>query len=143
MKKSLLILVLLGLCAGTAFATDKSWNNEGNQTDWVDGANWVPTGVPGTNDSVTIDYQNTQVGMGQPFEIKSLIVGGKKNSELDINNFVNATIDPDSPDNNALLVRSEGKISIKGSGGKIVVKGTYIDSEELVPEEPGLMLYVK
>lgn len=143
MKKSFFILVLLSLCAGSAFAEDKSWNNEGNQTDWIDGSNWVPTGAPGTNDSVTIDYPNAQVGMGQPFEIPSLIVGGKKSSELDINNFVVATIDPGSPDNNALLVRKDGKISIKGSGGKIVVKGTYIDSEELVPEEPGLMLYVK
>ena len=142
MKKLLLILFLSGLAA-SAFAADKNWTAQGDQQNWFDSANWLPTGAPSDQDTAKVDLKDASVDLGQSFDLKSMTVGGKKSATVNVSNYVTGVIEPSSPDDEALSLRKDGKLVLKGSSGMLTVKGTYKDSEEAIPEEPGFMLYVK
>ena len=138
----LIFVMVVGFCA-PAFAEDKSWNAEGDGVDWFDPANWLSIGKPQSTDNAKVDLKDASVDVGQAFEAKSLTIGGKKTSTVNVSNFVSGTLEPDGVEDEALIVRKDGKIIIKGSTGTITMKGTYKDSEEVIPEEPGFMVYVK
>jgi hypothetical protein len=125
----------------TCFAEDKSWNAQGDQQDWFDAANWLPSGSPDEADDAKVDMRDASVDVGQTFEARSLTVGGKKASTVSISNFVAGDLTPAAEEDEAVIVRRDGKLILKGSAGKITVKGSYKDSEEIIPEEPGFMLY--
>lgn len=143
MKKLLILFLAVTSLTASAWAADKSWKGEGQQGDWFDSANWLPSGKPTQADDSKIDMKDAQVDIGQTFEAKSLTIGGKKNSTVDVSNFVNGTLTPSDPTNEALTVRRDGKLVLKGSSGKLTLKGGYKDSEEVIPDEPSFMLYVK
>ena len=137
------LLSIVYSLSSVSYAEDKSWNAEGDGVDWFDPANWLAIGKPQSTDNAKVDLKDASVDVGQAFEAKSLTIGGKKTSTVNVSNFVSGTLEPDSVDGEALIVRKDGKIIIKGSTGKITMKGTYKDSEEIIPEEPGFMVYVK
>lgn len=141
-----ILFCLLSLVAGLSsksFAEDKSWNAQGDQADWFDAANWLPSGPPGVSDDAKVDMTAASANVGQTFAARSLTVGGKKTSTVSISNFVTGDLAPVSEEDEAAVVRRDGKLILKGSAGKITVKGSYKDSEEIIPEEPGFMSYVK
>ncbi len=141
---SVLIILIISFCfCAQSSAANKSWNAEGDATDWFDNANWLPAGKPTASDDAKIDLKDAQVDIGQAYQAKSLTIGGKKSSDVSVSNFVNGTLEPSDTSNNAMLVRRDGKITLKGSAGTIMMKGTYKDSEEVIPDEPSFMLYVK
>ena len=131
------------LTAASAAAEDKTWNADSAQTNWFDGINWLPEGAPGASDDVVLDKLDSSVAIGGDFNVKSLTIGGKKNSTLTTNNFVIGEVKPANTTDIAVLNRRNGKLILKGSAEKIKLKGAYKDSEEVIPDEPGLMLYVK
>ena len=126
-----------------AWSADKNWTAKGDQQNWFDASNWLSSGAPQDQDTAKVDLKDASVDIGQSFDVSSLTVGGKKNSEVSVSNFVTAGIEPSSPNDDALLLRRDGKLILKGSTGKVTAKGTYKDSEEVIPEEPGFMLYVQ
>ena len=134
--------IVYGL-SSPAFAESKNWNAEGDGSGWFDDANWLPAGKPTASDDAKVDLKDAKVDIEQTYEAKSLTIGGKKSSDVSVSNFVYGTLKPSDVSNNAMLVRRDGKISIKGSAGKVTLKGAYKDSEEIIPEEPSFMLYVK
>lgn len=141
MKKLWMVLILLTV--PTAAWADKNWNAQGDQEDWFDAANWLPTGTPSAEDAAKVDLKDASVDIGETFEAQSLTVGGKKNSTVSVGSFVTGTVQPANETDDAVLLRRQGKLILKGSTGKMTVKGTYKDSEEIIPEEPSFMLYVK
>ncbi len=143
MRKFLILILIAAWLAAPAWAEDKSWNGEGDQTDWFGAGNWLPSGKPTQADEAKIDLKDAEIGVGQAFEAKSLTIGGKKNSTVDVSNFVSGTITPSDSSNEALMLRRDGKLVLKGSSGKLTLKGGLKDSEEVIPDEPSFMLYVK
>ncbi len=137
------LLSLVASLSSKSFAEDKNWSGEGDQTDFFNDANWLPAGKPTAEDDAKIDMRDTQVEVGQAFDAKSLTIGGKKNSTVNVSNFVTGTLEPSDPANDALVLLRDGKLILKGSAGKITLKGGYKDSEEVIPDEPSFMLYVK
>jgi hypothetical protein len=135
--------VTLSLLSSASSAADKNWTSQGDGTDWFDPANWLSLGTPSEGDNAKVDLRDASVDVGQSFDAASLTVGGKKNSTVNVSNFVTGEVIPDTPADNAMLIRRDGKLTLKGSAGKVTMKGRYKDSEEIIPEEPGLMLYVK
>ncbi len=139
-----IIFFILSFCfCSESRAESKNWNAEGDGTGWFDDANWLPAGKPTASDEAKIDLRDAQVDIEQSYEAQSLTIGGKKNSDVSVSNFVTGTLEPSDASNNAMLVRRDGKITLKGSAGKIKLKGIYKDSEEIIPDEPSFMLYVK
>ena len=141
MKKFLILLMLIS--ASTPAWADKSWNAEGDKSDWYDGANWLPSGTPAQSEDAKVDLKDASVEIGQTLEVQSLTIGGKKHSTVTLNNFVSGTIQPDHTTDNAVHARRDGKLILKGSVGKLTLKGAYKDSEEVIPEEPSFLLYAK
>lgn len=58
-------VLMFGLAAQATAITAYTWNNPG-VGDWSDAANWVPAGVPGTGDQVTLDNGGT-INLDLPF----------------------------------------------------------------------------
>src|SRR3989338_2147754 len=87
------MLCLFSLIA-PAYAEDKSWNAQGDQTDWFDDANWLPVGAPSATDTAKIDLLDTAVDLSQNYEMQSLTLGGKKASHLSVGNFTTGNVTP-------------------------------------------------
>lgn len=141
--RSLFFLILfsfffLPLC----HAAEKSWNASGDQVDWFDDANWNPATTPEASDDTMVNLRDASVTVGQNFEVSSLTIGGKHESTVSTNNFVNGTIKPASTSDLAVFNRKDGHLVLKGSAGKITLQGAYKDSEEIIPDEPSFMLIV-
>lgn len=142
MRKFCMIVLAITLAA-PAFAAEKKWNAKGDAQTWTDTANWTPTGEPVPADDVKVDMKDASVEVPENFESKSLTIGGKKESTVSLTNFVDGTIEPNDPTDNAVMNRRDGHLVLKGSGGKVTLKGSYKDTEEVLAEEPSFMLYVK
>ena len=141
--KVLIIFSFMITCCIPLFAEDKNWSGKGDGSAWTDDANWLPTPAPGHLDDATVNLKNASATISQPFEMHSLTVSGKKKSTVTVSNFTIGDISPSYPADNAVFNRRDGNLVLKGSVGKMTLKGTYKDSEEVIPEEPSLMLYVK
>lgn len=143
------IFLILGTCAclagrqATAWATDKSWNAAGDQSNWFDDANWLPGEAPTSSDNAMINTQNASATIPQTFDVKSMTLGGKRASTVTVNNFIDGAVRPASPTDLAIYNRRDGHLILNGSVGKITLKGSYKDSEEVLPEEPSFMFYVQ
>jgi len=143
MKKFLVLFLILAWAVPAAHAADKNWTGEGDGTDWFDDTNWLPSGKPGASDDTKVDMSAARVDVGQTFEAKSLTIGGKKDSVISVSNFVTGELSPANTTDDSAVVRKDGKLILKGSSGKLKLKGSYKDSEEIIPEEPSFLLYVK
>src|ERR1051325_4159562 len=51
---SCLFFFSLWITTQTSLAGNYSWKTSGTDTSWATSSNWTPTGVPSTNDTVTI-----------------------------------------------------------------------------------------
>ena len=142
MKRLVLIAVLL-LVSFPARAEEKNWNGQGDQTTLEDGANWLPVGAPGASDDAMINFKDASVDISQTYHLKSLTLGGKRKSTLNVSNFTEGDVTPGHTTDEAVMNRRDGYLLLKGSAGKITLKGAYKDSEEVIPDEPSFMLYVK
>ncbi len=146
-QRALIVFVLLwtmdcGLWTFSAHAAEKSWNAAGDQVDWFDDANWNPGVAPTASDDTMVSLTDGSVTIGQNFGVKSLTIGGKRESTVSVNNFITGVVEPASPTELAVFNRKDGHLVIKGSAGKITLRGAYKDSEEIIPDEPSFMLYV-
>lgn len=141
-EPSLFLLFFL-LLLTPVYAADKSWNNAGDGTSWTDGKNWNPEGIPSIADNVTIDYKNAPVTCSKTFEAKSITVGGTTSSTLTKNDFISGTISPSSTSDNALHIRKNGLVTLKGIG-TVTLKGKFKStSEEGTPGEESFMFTVE
>ena len=138
-----LLLAMTFLFVPKASCEDKSWNAGGDKTDWFDDANWLPAAKPTASDDTLVDMLDADVDISQTFAAKSLTLGGKKPSALTVDNFVTGEIAPANKTDVSLHNRRDGFILMKGSAGKMTLKGTYKSSREAVPDEPSFMLYVQ
>ncbi len=148
-KKRLFIVVAFclqslvsSLQSGNALAAEKSWNAAGDQVDWFDDANWNPAVAPTASDDTMVNLTDASVMVGQNFGVKSLTIGGKRESTVSVKNFITGDVEPGSPSDLAVFNRKDGHLVLKGSAGKITLRGAYKDSEEIIPDEPSFMLYV-
>lgn len=138
-----LIFTLMILNACPVCAQDKSWNAQGDQSDWFDDANWLPAGAPTVTDDAKIDLLDASAEISQNYEMQSLVLGGKKASHLSVGNFTTGNVTPGDSSDNAVLNRRSGILTLKGSAGKMTLRGTYKDSEEVIPDEPSFLFYVQ
>ena len=142
MKKIFLVLVM-SLLVSPAFAEDKSWNAGGDKASWTDDANWLPSGAPTASSDVLVDMLDTKAEVSETFTAKSLTLGGKKASQLTVDNFVAGAIEPSNASNLAVHNRNGGYMIMKGSAGKVTLRGTYKSTKQAVADEPSFMLYVQ
>ncbi len=140
---TLSLLTTVFCLPSTVFAEDKSWTGSGDGADWFDAANWLPAVAPTASDDATIDVEGADVSLPQAFEAKSITLGGKKQSSLTVSNFATGTVEPANATDLAFHNRRDGLLVLKGSTGKITLKGAYKDSEEVIPDEPSFMFYVQ
>jgi hypothetical protein len=139
----LLLSILTILCfISPAYAADKSWNAQGDQVDWFDDSNWLPAGAPSASDSAKIDMLDASVDLSKNYEIQSLTLGGKRASHLSVSNFTSGNITPGDVTKDAVINRKDGLLTLKGSAGRMTLRGTYKDTEEVIPDEPSFMFYV-
>jgi hypothetical protein len=125
------------------FAEDKSWNAGGDKTDWFDDANWLPAAAPTASDDALVDMLDTSVDLSTAYSMKSLTLGGKKASVLTVENFTTGDVTPTNVSDVAIHNRRDGHLVLKGSAGKLTLRGSYKDSEEVVPDEPSFMFYAR
>lgn len=120
-------------------AADKEWISAGDGASWADGKNWRPEGIPNTADNVTVDFKDASVICDRTFGAKTLTVGGTTSSAMTKNNFVSGTISPSSASDDALHIRKNGLVTLKGLG-TITLKGKFKStSEEGSPGEESFM----
>jgi len=138
-------LLLAASCQlpATSFAEEKNWNAQGDGTAWTDDANWLPAAAPTVSDDAVVNLKDASVDISQSFNLGYLTIGGKQTSTVKVSNFTEANVVPGNVTDNAILNRRDGNLTLKGSAGTITLKGTYKDSEEIIPDEPSFMLYVK
>ncbi len=145
MKKlftGVLVLWCLVTASAVVFAAEKSWNAAGDQVDWFDDANWNPAVAPTASDDTMVNLTDGSTSIGQNFGVRSLTIGGKRESTVTVKNFITGAFEPGSPSDLAIFNRKDGHLVLKGSAGKITLRGAYKDSEEIIPDEPSFMLYV-
>ena len=138
----LFVSIIFNVCT-LGWAEDKSWTGDGDASSWFDAANWLPGVVPTESDDTKIDLLGASVSLPQAFQAKSVTLGGKRESSLTVSNFAVGTIEPDNPTDLAVHNRRDGYLILKGSAGKITLKGGYKDSETVIPDEPSFMFNVQ
>ena len=131
------------LCPLTANAEQKNWNALGDKSSWSDDANWYTAGTPAASDDALVDILNASVDISKTFHAKSITLGGKKASTMTVEGFTTGDVKPGTSSDDAFYNRKNGLLVLKGSSGKMTLKGTYEDSREEVPEEPSFMFYVQ
>jgi len=127
----------------SVLGADKSWSGQGDQTGWFDDANWLPAVAPTASDDAIVDFKDSSVNIPQSFHAQTLTIGGKKTSTVNVSNFTSGDVIPKNTTDIAVTNRRNGYLILKGSTGKITLKGAYKDSEEEIPEEPSFMVYVQ
>jgi hypothetical protein len=142
MKRPLLALMLL-LAVLPAQAEEKSWNAAGDQANWFDDLNWYPSPAPARGDRAKLDSANASAIITQSFDVGAITVGGKKSSALAIGNFVQGAVEPGDPTEVALDNRRDGTVTLKGSAGRTVLKGSYKSSKSKMDEEPSFLFFVE
>lgn len=70
--KNVAALVIVAGLAGSASAQLKTWDGDGGNLLWFDGANWDPDGVPQASDRVVVEAGGRVVAESQPVEVVSL-----------------------------------------------------------------------
>ncbi len=136
-------MTILLLFVSSAFAEEKSWNAQGDGTAWTGDDNWMPPGAPTTTDNVVVNLKDASTNISQTFKVGSMTLAGKNESTVTVNNFTDGDVVPANAEDIAILNRRDGNLILKGSVGKITLKGAYKDSEEIIADEPSFMLYVK
>lgn len=126
----------------TAFAEEKQWSGAGGSTTWEDASNWFPAALPALTDDVVINLEDAEVAASEKFFARTLSIGGREASAFTANDFVDAVIAPESNTDNALHIRKDGLVVLKGAGS-IVVKGSFKNSEEALPSEPAFMFGIE
>lgn len=137
------LLSLVASLQSLSYAEDKNWNAAGDQSNWLDDANWMPAGAPTAADDVRVDLQDASVTIPEAFNAKSITLGGKKQSSLSVSNFVTGKVEPASSSDIAVTNRRDGTLILKGSAGQVTLKGGYKDSEQVIADEPSFMFYVQ
>lgn len=136
-----MVLVLYG--GGQAWAADKNWNGGGDASTWTDAGNWLEAAAPSASDDAVVDQSSVTATIAQDFNVKSVTLGNKRTSVLNVNNFVSGNVEPEDTDDDALSIGKKGKIVMKGTAGKLTLKGAYKDSEAILPDEPTFMFYAQ
>lgn len=137
-KVTWFIFLFFLLIYGIVFGDEKQWSAGGDGTAWEDPLNWFSPAVPTANDDVIIDMKDAEVLAAQNFFAKTLNIGGREKSSFTSNDFICGIIGPDSNTNNALDIKKDGLVVLKGAGD-IVLKGSFKNSEESLPSEPAFM----
>jgi len=129
---------LLTLDFGLSIAGEKQWSAAGDAVSWEDASNWYPAVLPTGSDDASIDAENASALASKTFVAKTVTVGGRKESIFTTNDFIYGTITPDKNTDNALYIRKDGSVTLKGAGD-ITLKGAFKNSEESLSSEPSFM----
>lgn len=122
-------------------AGTKTWTAGGDTLNWLDGANWTPSGVPGPNEAVQILSGTCLLGGRMIAEVGSLTIGASgflKIAGSGTTVTTQTTIDATQTDSIGLVVNGDlsiqGKMSVGGNnqhctsvlnaGGDLVLSGT-------------------
>ena len=136
------ILIICGwiafFMAMPVYAAEKQWSGGGDGASWEDLSNWSPVGVPSASDDVTINTQNANVAATKTFNAKTLTLGGRKESNFVVQDFVYGTISPAQHTDTALHIQKDGFVTLEGVGD-ITLKGSFKNSEESLASEPSFM----
>ena len=136
------LFFVLNACS-VVWGEQKNWNALGDKSSWSDDANWYTAGTPTASDDALVDISGASVGISQPFHAKSITLGGKKTSTMTVESFTNGDVTPGAVSDEAFYNRKSGLLILKGSSGKMTLRGTYADSREEVSEEPSFMFYAQ
>ncbi len=126
------IFLFLLLFSTAVYAADKGWIGSGDGTSWSDSQNWFSAGVPTSADNAIIDLKDASVISSTTYEAKSISVGGAYTSAWTSNNFIYGTISPSATSDDAIYIRKNGTVTLKGAG-TITLKGKFKNSEEEAP----------
>ena len=124
-----------------SFAAEKNWGGSGDAIHWDDDLNWAPVVAPTAADDVVVNALDAPVIIHQPFNAKTLSVGGNVVSTLTVNEAVSGIVAPAQATDVAVFNGPGGKIILKGDSGNITLRGTYKDSESPLSDEPALVIY--
>ena len=142
LQKSLAVILSVGAlvlwCSGALYSEEKQWSGAGDGASWADSSNWYPASAPTISDEVNIDTQGAKVIAAQTFFARTLKVGGRNGSDFTAQDFVYGAIAPLKETDEALYIRKQGLVTLKGPGD-ITLKGSFKSSEESLPDEPGFM----
>ena len=147
MRKNLIfvfcLITVIYCLPSVSFADQKSWKGAGDASSWSDDANWYVAGAPAASDDVVVDITDASATAANDFSAKSLTLAGKKTSTVTLNNFVSGTIKPAAVTDDAVYNRKGGTLVIKGSAGKVTLKGVYRASKQAQADEPSFMFYAQ
>ena len=132
------VIILSLFFVGSTSADEKQWGGGGDGVSWEDLDNWSPAAIPALSDAVTISAANAEVVASETFSAKSITVGGRGAANFTSSDFVYGTITPLENTDNALFIRKDGLVTMKGTGD-ITLKGALKNSEETLVNEPSFM----
>lgn len=135
---SVFLSVSLSVFSFSVYAEEKQWSGAGDGISWEDALNWNPASVPVSSDDPVIDAQGANTTASKTFSARTLKVGGRKESNFTTYDFIYGTIAPAKETETALYIRKDGLVTLKGPGD-ITLKGSFKNSEESLPDEPGFM----
>ncbi len=133
-----LVFIFILFLTLNANADEKQWGGGGDGVSWEDLDNWSPAAIPTLSDAVTISAANADVVASETFSAKSITVGGRGVANFTSIDFVYGTITPAENTDNALFIRKDGTVTMKGTGD-ITLKGAFKNSEETLTNEPAFM----
>ena|SRR3989338_4018589 len=136
-------LTCLWCFVAPVLADSKVFTGSGDGVTWHDVANWSAQGVPGAGDVVTVDKANAAITANQTVAVGSLTVGGKASSALTMDIFADGEIVPASVNDVALHIRKDGAVVLKGTGSRVILRGSFKNSEESMPSEPSVLILLQ
>src|SRR3989338_7090325 len=137
LKTGLVIFSLAVLFfSSNSFAEEKKWRGFGDGVDWNDPTNWEPEGVPTTSDEVIINKKDAPVSIKETFYAQYVEIGRNRTATLSNDEFVTGVIAPTTNTEIATFNRRYGTLKLKGSGGRLRLRGRYVDSETPAADQP-------
>ncbi len=135
----------LAICAGmiiffsiSVYAAQRQWSGGGDAALWEDAPNWSPRGVPSALDDIVIDALNAHVTASATFNARTLVVGGRQESNFTTQDFVYGILSPSQGTDTALHIKKSGLVTLTGAGD-VILKGAFKNSEDTLPVEPSFM----
>ena len=136
------LLAMTMVSAMPVFAEEKTWVGSGTTNSWFDDENWTPLSSPAALDDALINSEGASARLSSSFNAKSVTLGGSAPSLLTIEEFISGAVTPSSTDDIAVFNRRDGHLTLRGSSGVVVLKGSYKDSEKELLDQPSAVVWV-
>ena len=139
---TMFLISVMILTAAPSRAEEKTWTGSGDAKNWFGDENWSPLAAPLNADDVVINSESASALLSSTFNAKTITLGGNTPSALTMDEFVSGAVTPATTSDIALLNRKDGHLILKGTSGTMVVRGSYKDSEEVLTDQPSLVVWV-